>query len=75
MRQALAEARTQEAPGWNCSRSASCADAMTRPLKTDRHWRHSSINFLKQAIRTAVKNARALVSKKKPRRNQRATVN
>jgi hypothetical protein len=38
-------------PGWSSLRSANCAGARTRPLKTDRHWRHWSINFLKQAIR------------------------
>jgi len=75
MRQALAEARTQEAPWLEllalselCGRDDATAD--------DRQALAALVDQLPEASDTkAVKNARALVRKRKPIRNQRATVN
>jgi hypothetical protein len=75
IRQALAEARTQEAPWLElltlselCGRDDATAE--------DRRALAALVDQLPEASDTkAVKNARALVSKKKPRRSQRATVN
>jgi hypothetical protein len=75
MRQALAEARTQEAPWLEllalselCGRDDATAE--------DRQALAALVDQLPEASDTkAVKNARALVSKRKPGRNQRATTN
>ena len=74
MRKALAEARTQEAP-WLELLALSELCGQDDATAKDRQALAALVDHLPEASDTqAVKNARALVSKRKPVRNQRASV-